>query len=478
MTDFNRNANTMICRRARLYSLWELSRRAGITRDQFEAWKVDSYPDHDVVWIDWGRKKRIDFPVSPPEFWNKLSSRPFEVGFACWMFPPSLTIADAIPNFVVPFSAGPVAGQPLFRAVNSSHVTCSTDLLSSILLTLSRYEEVVCDLRDNHSRFPAAASLAAEHGFVDRPIIDEYGFGFEQAVSYLLPAWTAPPRELRVKLSHDIDQVGFPFRIRPVVGHALVRRKPMAAFRDLFSALGGCEPSYLNCLRTICRLSLDRGLDSALYWKSPPYTNYDSGYSLSDRKIQAVIQWAREKGIEMGAHPGYYTYGSVERLREQFEYVRRAVGNTLIGGRQHYLRWSPETWEQWEECGFAYDSTVGYADRIGFRAGTCIPYKPWLLGPAREANLLEIPLTVMDATLSHYMGLRTEQQLERIMRVVAKCRLVGGVFTLLWHNTSLMDPSYGDTYMILVDSLAGTKRFAWEDENRSRHLDLPRTACA
>jgi hypothetical protein len=150
----------------------------------------------------------------------------------------------------------------------------------------------------------------------------------------------------------------------------------------------------------------------------------------------------------------------------------------LIGGRQHYLRWSPTTWEHWEACGVGYDSTVGYADQIGFRAGTCIPYKPWLLGPAREAHLLEIPLIVMDATVATYMSIPEEEQLDRITTLIDKCRLVGGVFTLLWHNASLLEPCYGNTYIQLLDLLAGAKRFAWGDELRRGNADLSKVSCA
>ena len=43
--------------------------------------------------------------------------------------------------------------------------------------------------------------------------------------------------------------------------------------------------------------------------------------------------------------------------------------------RQHYLRWrAPTTWQNWEDAGLDYDSTVGYADHVGFRAGTCYEY--------------------------------------------------------------------------------------------------------
>jgi len=141
--------------------------------------------------------------------------------------------------------------------------------------------------------------------------------------------------------------------------------------------------------------------------------------------------------------------------------LRQVLGESSLGGRQHYLRWSPESWRHWEMCGLAYDSTVGYADQIGFRAGTCIPYRPWLLALDREANLIEIPLIVMDGTLLHYMGLTPHESLEAVGELVARCRAVGGVFTLLWHNSSLMDSTAADLYRGLIDSLAGSDHYDW-----------------
>jgi hypothetical protein len=473
MTGFSKGSDPRIGgREARLYALWELSRRAGITRDQFAAWRIDHHSDRDVIWINGESPQRVEFPVARSEFWHKLGSRQIEVARTSWMFAPPGAVKTAIPDFVVPFPSDAKDGQPLFHAIDSTSVACSFDLLTSLLLTLSRHEETVNETRDAHGRFPASASLAVAHGFLDRPIVDEYGLGFEQALSYLMPGFAAPARKLRVKLSHDIDEVGLPFRISPVVGHTLVRHKPFATLRDLASLLGAGEPTYLACVRTLCRVSIEGGLDAALYWKSSPYSEYDSGYSLSDARIQALIRWACDRGIEMGAHPGYYTYLDRQKLLEQIEHMQNALGTRLRGGRQHYLRWSPQTWEDWEACGMAYDSSVGFADGIGFRAGTCIPYRPWLLGHAREANLLEIPLTVMDVTVA---GNEPEEQFKRIIAIVAKCRLVGGVFTLLWHNNSLVAPCYGDTYMRLINHLPSAERFAWEDEIHAPRATLPRS---
>ena len=80
------------------------------------------------------------------------------------------------------------------------------------------------------------------------------------------------------------------------------------------------------------------------------------------RKIKSIISELRTQGCENGVHPGYDTYLCPEKLREEVEIVRAAMGEYAMGGRQHYLRWSPQTWTDWERSGLSYDSSVGFAD--------------------------------------------------------------------------------------------------------------------
>jgi hypothetical protein len=109
-----------------------------------------------------------------------------------------------------------------------------------------------------------------------------------------------------------------------------------------------------------------------------------------------------------------------------------------------------------------YDSTIGYAEAMGFRAGTCIPYHPWSMTEERELALLEIPLIVMDCTPVAYMRLNSSVMLERIDALIARARAVGGVFTLLWHNTSVAWRPYAALYPKLLDRLAGNGRYDWQ----------------
>jgi hypothetical protein len=213
-------------------------------------------------------------------------------------------------------------------------------------------------------------------------------------------------------------------------------------------------------------MSLERGLDSALYWKASRRTPYDSGYDLGHPKVREVIRWAEAQGIEMGVHPAYDTFEAPEELKREVTRAREVLGNQPMGGRQHFLRWSPEQWEHWEKCGLVYDSTVGYARQVGFRAGTCIPYRPWSLRLNRELNLLEIPLIVMDGTLVEHRKLRLEESIETVNRLVSRVEMVGGVFTLLWHNSSLIGAGYNELYTPLLDRLPGASRYDWVEDFR------------
>jgi hypothetical protein len=156
--------------------------------------------------------------------------------------------------------------------------------------------------------------------------------------------------------------------------------------------------------------------------------------------------------------------------------LRSLLGSGPLGGRQHFLRWKPSTWRAWEDIGLAYDSTLGFADAIGFRVGTSVPYHPWLMDEDRESALLEIPLLVMDSTLveNRYMGLDETHSLSRVTTLVRRCEIAGGVFTLLWHNTSVIHRPYASLYPRILALLPPSPaRYNWKDDLAI--LPLPNT---
>ena len=461
----NLGSNVRITPQSRYYAVAELCRRAGITQEFFRTWKVSVTSEKTVYEISNGTQKYITFPHATANILKTLA--PGQLSSV------NIPLAESIPNWdgsqlshcVVPFVAPEIGeGRRLFYLTDRDHLECAVDLPLSILLTLSRWEETLDSLRDAHGRFRAQNSITCTGGFLDRPIVDEYGLAFEQAMAFLFPSWKKISRKLRIKVSHDADHVGIPFRWRTALRHTVRSRAIHNSFRDVFSRISGVEPTELNSVRSIALATKRHGLNSTVYWKAAPPGPKDSGYDPRHSKVRQVVGWLDEMGVESGVHPGYNTFRSPEKLRREVAILRDTLGDRPLGGRQHYLRWSPDSWIDWENCGLAYDSSVGFAEQIGFKAGTCVPYQPWLFPLNRRADLIEIPLLVMDRTLLAYMGLTKIQSIHAVTQIMARCRMVGGVFTILWHNDAFLSPFYRDVYLSLLGTMSGTDNYDWQAE--------------
>lgn len=447
----------VLTQEARLYAIKELARRAGVTAEFFHTWRIRLMPDHTEIDVLPGTDKQLRLTHAPVDIWSDL------VRNSCStlrLVSPWQLVAPTIPDFIVPFIPKSHAHvKSLFRSIGSDTVEVTVDLALSTLLTLARWEERLIDDRDDHGRVPAHLTAAYQAGYLGRPIVDEYGLALRQALRVLIPNWTPVPSQFYANISHDVDNIGLPFNLHSAIGHTVRRRRPLATIRDFCSLLPRVNPTYLEVIRHLVTLSLNRGLQPAVYWKGNPRVGQKKHYDPHHPKVRAMISWLQKNNIELGVHPGYDTFRSPEKLRKEVTKIRELIGVQPMGGRQDYLRWAPESWLDWENCGLAYDSTVGYADQIGFRAGTCVPYRPWQFKLNREARLLEVPLLIMDCTLTWYMRLTPEQIVSAVSDFIARCRAVGGTFTLLWHNDTMIDPEFSGVLPTILDLLAGTPKY-------------------
>jgi len=126
-----------------------------------------------------------------------------------------------------------------------------------------------------------------------------------------------------------------------------------------------------------------------------------------------------------------------------------------IGGRQHYLRWDALiTAKNWEAGKLSYDSTLAYADHVGFRCGVCYEFPLYDLVERRELTVVERPLIVMEGTLLDpvYNAItQKDVMLEEIQSLVDKIKLFHGDFTLLWHNSYFERDWYASCYEEIVN---------------------------
>jgi len=332
---------------------------------------------------------------------------------------------------------------PFVELGSDGSIIFNADILAATFLMLSRWEEIVRPERDAHQRFPAAASVAYKQNFIDRPIVDEYALILRAWLKRLLPDWQPRQRKFHVKLTHDIDHLRYFSNWKLALRsfqETILERSSLEQIREaILEIFFPLHDPYLKGVYTLAALSRRYGYkDTAFYFMADQSGDFGSHYDLSSGVVRKCIQNLQDQNFEIGFHSGYNTFNDSSKLKEEKERMDTVLGIIQYGGRQHYLRFqAPNTWRNWERAGLTYDSTLGYAESGGFRCGTCHPFAPFDLEEDRELNILEYPLIVMDATLKGYCNFSPEQALEHILLLAKRCQTVEGVFTFLWHNTSL-----------------------------------------
>jgi hypothetical protein len=171
-----------------------------------------------------------------------------------------------------------------------------------------------------------------------------------------------------------------------------------------------------------------------------------------------VVETLLELGAEVGLHASYSAAFDRELIASEKAELER-LGAAVDGQRFHYLRVDPHAnLALLEELGFRYDSSLGFAGTLGFRAGIAHPFRPWDLERDRALRLIEIPLAAMDVTVAEarYLGLTVAEAERRLLALLDWAAGHGGGFSILWH-TDRFDPAtaggWDALYARLVDAV-------------------------
>jgi len=295
---------------------------------------------------------------------------------------------------------------------------------------------------------------------------------------------------------HKFDHTMFGFLYRAVVGSltgvctrrtrpATLRRNWTAALLLPFVHLGWARDFWSGFDQY---LEIEKGLGSTFFMipvRNRPGRTADgeaprmraSSYGVSDiaRQVNTVVA----AGGEVALH-GIDAWLDSAAGSEERELISCVTGTPTVGARMHWLFWDERAPEQLEKAGFHYDSTFGYNDTVGFRAGTMQAFKPITAG-----RLLELPLTVMDTALFYasYLNLTQEAAKQVVHRFVDEAERYGGALTINWHDRSLApERLWGGFYAELIAELkrraawfpTGAQAVSWFRQRRSAVFDSVR----
>jgi hypothetical protein len=188
----------------------------------------------------------------------------------------------------------------------------------------------------------------------------------------------------------------------------------------------------------------DAGVDS----HGRTRTKRAARYALADiaDDLEKLLSAKREIAVH-----GIDAWRDSAKGREERKQVQKITGTVETGVRMHWLYFDSQTPSALEKAGFSYDSTVGYNETIGYRAGTTQVFKH-----AEVDHLLELPLHIMDTALFYpsYMNLPNDRARAAMLALIENVTRSGGVLTINWHDRSLgPERLWGDAYLALLRDL-------------------------
>ena len=344
-------------------------------------------------------------------------------------------------------------------SADGSQLIIHADLLASTYFLISRYEEMYRrSERDSYGRFPGKSSLPYRAGFLHRPIIDEYGEALRQilletgiAERHNLRLEERPKTFSRVNLTHDLSR---PYNYRGwrsfLRAWLKQKKSPLEAARLSFSADVEDDyftfPKFLKWDRNTCdSLGRDRS-DIFLFIRMPSRHPLDKPYySLHSLYLRRILSIAAKHKVLLALQCSYAAGHQSELISKERHQFEKAFRQRPRGLRHNKLTsCEPEDLLQAYVSGFRNDYSMGYADVVGFRLGTCRPVK--FINPNTRllTELILHPLVLRDLTLSdqRYMALEQDEA-ERIAHdLIRTTARYNGELTLLWHNDLLSQKTH------------------------------------
>lgn len=364
----------------------------------------------------------------------------------------------------------------LYVGLDGDSYALDGDVICFCIRCLLRLEEFDVDFSaDEHGRFQAATSHAARYNYLEQPVVDQLIIFLKKLLNRTGVHDFQFEKKISLRLSHDVDAPYF-FETSSLVRSLLSNFKNSPSIGNFTSIFSGIAKGLL--------LWLNAGRDP---YEEDPYNTFpwllkyyekmdltatfffmgysgahpvDGNYKLNDPRIRKLVAGILRRGHKIGAHYSYACMEEAGRLKQNItefiDYRRQFFVNDSVDLeiRGHFLRWKPIMLREIsQEKQQLREHTLGYAQRIGFRSGTSIPYEINVPG-ITNSPITIIPLSLMDCSLmdARYMNLGTgAQATSKVLEIIDSVRQVDGELSVLWHNERLSQSAERKLFTTIID---------------------------
>ncbi len=332
---------------------------------------------------------------------------------------------------------------------NSSKVFYATGKISSLpfdvfaasFYLVSRYEEYLPHIRDEHDRFEAKDSLAFINNFLSKPLVNIWAGWIKDLLQKKYSDLIFPEKEYEFISTIDIDNA-YAYREKGFTRSIGGYLKSFSEFnfkeiRQRNRVLLGFDKDPYDTYDFQLTLLKKHNFKSIYFFLLGDYGVNDKNLPIESKRFQSLIKMLGDYA-EIGIHPSYGSNKSKGQLKKEVNRLAKVVHRDVTKSRQHFLKLTlPETYRNLIDIDITDDYTMGYASQVGFRASICTPFNFYDLDMELETKLKIHPFAVMEGTLKYYMKIKAENAMQKIRPLIDGVKSVNGVFISLWHNDSL-----------------------------------------
>ncbi len=310
------------------------------------------------------------------------------------------------------------------------------DIFAASFYLLSRYEEYLPHVKDIHGRFPPKESLAYQHGFLQKPVIDIWAFKLLKKLQNRFP-----------DLQYTQRTYNFTSVVDVTTSHCFAHRGFVRSVAGLFYDLGSFKLKRVgqrikvwfnpkkdpyNNYGYLIDLHKKFKVKSLFFFQLASYSTYDKNVSPHSNKFRFLIKSVADYStVSLAA--SYSSFNNVALLKKEKKRLESVVNRGVDAVRTRYNRVDiPETYRNLVEAEFTKDYTMGYTHEIGFRAGTCTPFYFY------DINLeIQQPIRIHSFAVHDYalLGLTTKDEiLDKVNALNQQVRSVQGSFITIFSN--------------------------------------------
>ncbi len=317
----------------------------------------------------------------------------------------------------------------------SNNSTLRFDIFSASFYMLSRYEEYLPHVKDDHGRFMASESLAYKSGFLQQPVVDIWAYKLKDILLQRYPKMEFPLKKITIfplieaAQPYSYKQKGV---FRTFVGYA--SSLLTGRFRNIgerTQVLLGLKRDPLDTFKWIINNARRNDMKMVVFFLLGDSRVFEESINTHREKFKMLIKYVSDYK-EVGLIFSSGSLNNYEMLKKEKQWMEQITNRNVNSSvNSDFLVNLPDIYRHLVELEIKNDYTMIFRNTVGFRAGTCTPFLFYDLDYE-----IKTPLRIHPSAMTTYAFQKkySSDILKTVNTLLNEVEKVNGTFSMIFSN--------------------------------------------